>query len=424
MAVKKKVATKRRVSNKSAEPKWDDYEKLSGAEYGRRKQYALEFYRFEYKSSDFKKFVMEYVSNNDDWKEHKKTLSKNPDSAFNGTLGSVCRMRNLGMPDLYKPYAEHWDQLPGTTGEVKPVSEFINKHLNELLERGNKLAEEEQAEKKAEENKPEVYKPTIQDRIREASTQMVEEFEAAFDQFINGEIADFKHVKATDHLRKLDCKQPHARLIRSFYDAQIEEYQELLNPPDVKKLNEHDKEMHSQLKEGYSHYTKTQIKKLYEFCLTIQGACDAIIAESKASRKPRKVSKKSPEKIVEKMKYKLSDEKYNVSSIQAHKIVGANCLIVFNSKTRKLGIYYTNMEDPTGVGREGSGLTVKGTTLQQFDEDKSVAKTLRKPVEQLQELKALNTRKKFENWFEKIKATPVKMNGRINPETVLVGVYK
>ena len=73
--------------------------------------------------------------------------------------------------------------------------------------------------------------------------------------------------------------------------------------------------------------------------------------------------------------------------------------------------------------RDGTGLDLKGTTLQRFDENKSVACTLRKPVEQLREVKSLNTRKKIENWFAKLTTTPIKMNGRINAETVLIAAY-
>jgi hypothetical protein len=162
---------------------------------------------------------------------------------------------------------------------------------------------------------------------------------------------------------------------------------------------------------------------MYQFYIAVMGACDAIIAESKANRKPRRVSAKSPEKIVEKLKYKISDDKYSISSVQPHKFIGANCLVVFNSKTRKLGIYYTSVEDPLGSGREGSGLNLKGQTIQRFNEKTSVSYTLRKPLEQLQQVKDLNTRKKFENWMEKLTTTPVKMNGRINPETLLLAVY-
>jgi len=420
---KKKVAT-RRVSNKSAEPKWDDMDSITPEEFGRRKHQAFEFYRLEYKSADYKKWVIDYVSQNDKWKEHKKAIAKSADARFNGTLGSICRMRLKGMPDLHEPYKKHWEGLPGTMGELKPVSEFIDKELQIMLDRGEQLVEAEVEQKKEEEKQSEVYKPTIQERIAQVSSSMCEPIEEAFDNFISGKITDFKGVKLANLLRERGCKQPHARLIKSWYDPYIEEYNELLNPPDTSKMSEHDKDMHQQLKEGYNHYTKAQIKKLYEFSLSIQGACDAMITEAKASRKPRKVSKKAPEQIVSKLKYKLSDEKYNVSSVEAHKLVGANCLVVFNSKNRKLGIYYTSVEDPQGAGREGSGLTVKGQTLQRFDEEKSVWYTLRKPIDQLQEIKSLNTRRKFENWIEKLTTTPTKMNGRINLETVLIGVYK
>jgi len=420
----KKKVVKRRVSNKNGEPQWDDLETITPEDFGRRKHYAFEFYRLEYKSSDYKKWVLDYVSTSDKWKKHKKAISKSADSGFNGTLGSVCRMRLKGMPDLHEPYKKYWEELAGTTGELKPVSEFIDTQLKLMLERGERIVEREEKEQKEKESTGQVYKPTIQERIAQACSSMCEPIEEAFDDFISGKISDFKSIKLTNVLRDGGCKQPHARLIKSWYEPYIAEYNELLNPPNTAKMNEHDKDMNAQLKEGYSHYTKAQIKKLYEFVLSIQGACDAMITESKASRKPRKVSAKAPEKIVEKLKYKLSDEKYNVASIEAHKLVGANCLVVFNSKNRKLGIYYTNHEDPTGAGRDGSGLTVKGQTLQRFDEGKSVWCTLRKPVEQLQEFKNLNTRRKFENWFTSLTTTPTKMNGRINPETILLGVYK
>ena len=312
--------------------------------------------------------------------------------------------------------------MPGTTGELKRSSEFVKKRIEVALKAGEEIKQEE--EKKIEEKKKiEKYVPSIQDRLREASYFMSEFIEQAHDDFVMGKIQDFKSIKVLTQLRQLQCKQPQARLIKSFYDNHIAEYNELLDPPSTDKMTELELEYHKQLKEGYSLFSKSQIKKMRDFFLTVQSACDAIIAESKANRKPRKVSKKSPEKVVEKLKYKVSDEKYAVHSIPAHKFIGANCLVVFNVKTRKLGIYYTSLEDPTGVGREGSGLYLKGQTLQRFDDEKSVSYTLRKPAEQLQEVKTLNTRKKLENWFSKLKTTPVKLNGRINPETVLLASY-
>lgn len=425
MAGKRKVARgapRLRKGGKLTEPSWEDYDKLTGEQFHRKRQGSHQWYYENYKTSDLMPAVWAWMERNGYSKEDIKKAKIAPESVISTTAAIVCKMLNNGMPETYKPAAEYWDSLPGTTGELKPASEFVKKRVEEALNAGQQV-KQEQEKKEEEQRKIEKYIPSIQERIREATYQMTEFIEQAHDDFISGKIEDFKDIKVATRLRQVECKQPHARLIKSFYDDIIQEYNEVLNPPSTKNMSELEKDYVAQLKEGYANFTKPQIKKLIQFYLQVQGACDAIIAESKANRKPRKVSARSPEKIVEKIKYKVTDDKYAVSSIPAAKLVGSNCLVVFNVKTRKLGIYYTSVEDPLGSGRDGAGLTVKGTTLQRFDDEKSVACTLRKPTEQLQEVKTLNTRKKFENWFAKLTTTPVKMNGRINPETVLIAAY-
>jgi len=419
MLMAKKKTVTRRTKNTNV-PDFTDSASWDGEKFSRAKDAAFEYFRLEKKNADFKKYTLDYCKTSDKWKDHIKTITKAPDNKFNSTLGSICKLTTQGMPDVHPKYNEWWESLPGTLGTPKPHHTYIDKWLEQILEVGEKVVEEKKEE---EVKKKDVYVPSIQDRIREATIGMVQDFEQALDDFCEGKITDFKAIKPLSLLRQLQCKQPHARLIAMFYEQQIAEYKELLDPPNTAKMSEHELDYHKQLKEGYAHYSKPQVKKLHDFLVGIISACDGIIAESKANRKPRKVSKKSPEKIVEKLKYKVSDDKYNVSSVPAHKMIGATCLVVFNSKNRKLGIYYTSMEDPTGTGREGSGLNLKGQTLQRYDEKRSVWWTLRKPMDQLQEVKALNTRKKFENWIEKLTTTPTKMNGRINPETVLIGVY-
>lgn len=425
MAGKRKVvrgAPRLRKGAKLTEPSWEGYEKLSGAEFHRKRQGSHAWYYENYKSSDLLPAVWTWMQNNGYSKEDIKKAKAADDSVISTTAAIVCKMLNNGMPDIYKPAAEYWDSLPGTTGELKPVTDFVKKRITEALSAGT-IAKEEEKKKEEEQKKIEKYVPSIQDRIREATYVMSEFIEQAHDDFISGKIQDFKDIKVATRLRQLDCKQPHARMIKQFYDDIIAEYNEVLNPPNTKNMTEQEKDYVAQLKEGYASFTKPQIKKMLQFYIQVQGACDAIIAESKANRKPRKIAKKSPEQVVSKIKYKVSDDKFAISSIPAAKLVGANCLVVFNTKTRKLGIYYTSVEDPLGSGRDGAGLWVKGTTLQRFNDDTSVACTLRKPMDQLQEIKSLNTRKKFENWFAKLTTTPVKMNGRINPETVLIAAY-
>ena len=119
MAKKRKNVFK----TKTIEPKWDDVDKLSGDQYSRRLHAAQEHYRMDFKQDVYKKWILEYCKTSEKWKEHLKTIAKNPDREFRSTLAGLCRLSLVGCPDFYKPYADYWLTLAGTTGEVKPRSE-------------------------------------------------------------------------------------------------------------------------------------------------------------------------------------------------------------------------------------------------------------------------------------------------------------
>jgi hypothetical protein len=125
----------------------------------------------------------------------------------------------------------------------------------------------------------------------------------------------------------------------------------------------------------------------------------------------RQYNKSKPvEKIVEKLKYLKQDDKLKLVSISPADIVGAKELWIFNIKTRKLGKYVTS---------EFGELGVKGTSITGFDENRSVQKTLRKPEEQLKEFKAAG-KVALRKFLEDIKAVDIKLNGRINEDTILL----
>ena len=115
------------------------------------------------------------------------------------------------------------------------------------------------------------------------------------------------------------------------------------------------------------------------------------------------------------------DEKFKVASISPEDIIKANELWVFNRKTRKIGKYIAKNIDPLGQQREGTGLSVKGTTIIGFDESQSIQKTLRKPGEQLKQFKD-SGKVKLRKFLDDIKTTDTKLNGRLNPDTVLLKV--
>jgi hypothetical protein len=89
-------------------------------------------------------------------------------------------------------------------------------------------------------------------------------------------------------------------------------------------------------------------------------------------------------------------------------------LWVYNTKTRKLGCY--NAED-------AGGLSVKGSTILNYAESKSVQKKLRKPEVTL--LEVLQGGKVFlRNVIENIRAVESTLTGRLNDDTILLKVIK
>ena len=134
--------------------------------------------------------------------------------------------------------------------------------------------------------------------------------------------------------------------------------------------------------------------------------------EAKVNKKPRAKKPTDKAKVVAKMKYLKQDDKLKLVSVNPQDIIGTQELWIFNTKTRKLGKY---------IAAEFQELGVKGTTITGFDEHKSVQKTLRKPEEQLKEFKAAG-KVALRKFLEDIKAVDIKLNGRLNEDTILLKV--
>jgi hypothetical protein len=284
-----------------------------------------------------------------------------------------------------------------------PVLRHVVKNLKDIIADGKARKAESDASAKTAENAP--YVPTIQDRMREAAGDMCEELDAAIDSYIlDAETFDPKAFKIASLLRGKGAKPAHARLIKNFYAGPLAEYQELFSD-----------NCDEQLTEGHSCYTKKQQKKMADFLVSIVDACDQIAAEAKTLKKPRAKKAKPAEDVVKKLKYKLTDDKYAIASIPATQIVGSQTLVVFNAKTRKVGVYYA--DGP-------AGLTVRGTSIIGYNEAKSQQKTMRKPDVQVKELKDLNTARRAENWFDTIKTTGTPLNGRVNAEVMILKAWK
>ena len=291
----------------------------------------------------------------------------------------------------------------------------LDKWILELAEEGAALVEEKKAVDKTKKN---VYVPSIQERIAEQAQLACEAIEEWLDGFITDKKKfDPKGFDFTKHFASMKVTQAHARKIKKYYDNEYKEAQLIQKLPTPGEINrEKDplkSDMLAQLREGYSHLTKKDAKTYLEALETLHGACDLVIDAAKATRKPRKKAPPSKEKMVAKLKYLERDDKLQIVSVNPLELIDSKEVWVYNVKTRKLGKY---------VADEHATIRVKGTTLLHYNEKSSIQKTLRKPDETLKEFKKAS-KVKLRKFMDEIKTTDIKLNGRLNADTVILKVY-
>lgn len=321
------------------------------------------------------------------------------------------------LPDWKVGGKSHWtcaayclDNYPEI---VPPVyKEGIHKWILELAEEGAALVEEKKAEEKTKKN---VHVPSIQERITEQAQEACESIEEWLDGFITDKKNfDPKGFDFVSHFAKMKVSQAHARKIKGYYAGELAEAQLIQKLPTPGEINrekdEHKADMLQQLREGYSHLTKKDAATYLEALETLHGACDLVIDAAKATRKPRTKKAPSKEKLVAKLKYLERDDKLQLVSVNPLDVLDAKEVWVYNTKTRKLGKY---------IADDHATIQVKGTTLLHYNEINSVQKTLRKPDETLKSFKKAG-KVQLRKFIDEIKTTDIKLNGRLNSDTIIL----
>jgi len=385
---KKQVIEHRTRAAKDLSPKWDGHETMSAYEFSRHFRLSMDYYRLEHSGKDLKPKIINWMSANGYTKDQIKAFKNTKDNRCNLTMGAVAANLLKGMPAV----RADWNAGRNT-------AQWLGTAISKVVDEGK--FDEQEPEEGTVEVKPAVVQPSIQERLRDAAARMTEEIEDALEAFAHDpESFDPKAFKLLNLLRGKQAKAAHARVIKDFY---IRQHDELVEAGQGKC---------EQLKEAYSHLSKANMKKITLFYSEILSACDMLAQEAKVNRAPRKSKAKPVEKIIAKLKFMKQDDKLKVVSINPTDIVGAKELWIFNAKTRKLGKY---------VAKEFSELSVKGTSIINFDENLSVQKTLRKPEEQLKEFKGAG-KVALRKFLDDIKAVDIKLNGRINEDTILLKV--
>ena len=382
---------KQRTVYVTKEPDWKKFRGITDPEQQEKAFRSVDYFvHSEISTKDAVAKYRKWVKEASGWApEEIKVILKNPDWRFSSSA----------------KYAWCWDKL-GYMPEC--FAKFYDKKKDDLIATGKEVVEEQQEKKK--EAKPKI---SIQERMLEQICDLCGDWDDLLDQFVEKEKFELKKFDPEKDLKVYRggiIKPAHAKIVKEQYEGIYAEALENLAGTC------------EQLKEAYSFMDKKMKKDYVAFFEKINAACDAIILTGKANRKQRKPRARSKDAIIKKLKFQLNDGALGIASISPTDVVYANELWVYNTKTRKVGVYHAKDKDPRGLQRQGAGLMVKGTTIQDFDEETSVQKTLRKPAEQINNWTG-RAKTKFAKAFDEVKTTPTKLTGRINDSTILLQVF-
>ena len=168
-----------------------------------------------------------------------------------------------------------------------------------------------------------------------------------------------------------------------------------------------------QIIESYSYLSKPQLKKFITFLQSILEACNTVSAQKKSIRIPKPKKEKPPSELVKLVKFCIEDDTLNLKSEQPYKLVNASEAWLYNKKTRRLVKY---------ISMKAMKLSVKGTTLLNFDPEKSGSKIVRKPEVLLDGIQKLAI-KPINALYSGINGTEASVNGRISEDYIILKVF-
>ena len=240
---------------------------------------------------------------------------------------------------------------PNKAADNETGNEYYQKYIHVELEKYNKQAQELHNLYLNDESNPEttVKKKTVQENINSKLREILAEVDYAIDVWNTEPFDMYKYLLENKVSAMVSKKIP-------------EEYQNLLD-----EVTEARDGKSKQLKEAYNHMSKGEKGQFINFIKKIQTDSERYAENHKPTRKPRKAKQFSAKEKVSKLSFLDEDTDNKVTSIDPSKIVGAEILYLFNSKTNQLAYYHAS---------DRGGLDVKGSSIKNFDTDISEVKKL------------------------------------------------
>jgi len=179
----------------------------------------------------------------------------------------------------------------------------------------------------------------------------------------------------------------------------------------LKRLYEHFKDSFAEsMKDKENEFSAAKIEPL----ITVVNLLATSTGNAKAIRDSRGATTKSV-KQASKVKLKTVDMDTGVASLSPAMIPGSKLAVIYNTKDRKVMVYCASADSVLGI---------KNTKITDYDEERSFAKTLRKPDSIITPLRNAVTTRRIDVVLEDVNGKRHPVNGRMTKDMMLLKVFK
>lgn len=262
--------------------------------------------------------------------------------------------KNVGKPELAKKMSSISDyDIPMTAAWIarmisrghKPSSTTMQFFSSKILNMWDKAKVEV---KKESEDSPKI---SIQDRMRDRMHDILGEIEGLIDDYMYKD----EEFSLYDWLQSNEIPAAYATSIVSKFSPVLDEL-----------IEAHEGKC-EQLKEGYRHFKKTDLKNIISFYNTLIEDAERYSSNTKKVRTARKPRTVSVEKKIKNLKFQKEDSTLKIVSVSPEKVIGAMELWTYNTKYK----VFTRL-----VAIDRGGLQVKGTSITNYDENSSISRSV------------------------------------------------
>ena len=372
------------MTDLGSEPDWDDLDELTESEVRTRFGDALNWYNYNYSTRNAQDFLVKWMKQTDGLVHYAPAVAALESHYVGRTYGSVaCMLMNgFSFPEF-----------------LASSEDTFYAKIVKLIDLGKEVLAEKKAQvvAKAQTKAPVI---SIQARTRNSARDVIGYVEGQIDEFV--ESGCKKKINLYDYFQKAGIKGGYMTYVIEHFKPIQEEMQEMIAGDD------------DDLNEGYSFLTKPRKKKLVALYANILSDCQEWQKDCRGKRKARKRKVKTPKELVKALKFKKSDEDFGIESVKPADIIGASQVWVFDTKTRFMHKYISDV-----------GMTVKGSTLKEFDPAQSHKKKIRESYcEQVLDDVVNGGKVKLRKSIAGIAAKEVAVTGRIGKEMVIVRIVK